>query len=74
MLDHELAAALEEVGEREAAAGRVEGVGLGHLQPRLLAAALGDAITEAGEFFFLAQQLEAGGQPFFGRGHGGLFE
>ena len=65
VVDDQLAAAVEEVGERLAAVRAVEDILLLDSLPRQFAALSGEGFALPGEGFFLAQQLAARGEPFF---------
>ncbi len=69
MLHHELVAALEQVGERAPAFGRVEDVVLLHSYPWQFAALPAQFVPFPGEFFFSGQVLQARLQPFVFRSH-----
>src|SRR5262249_3956767 len=63
MLDDQLAASAEEVGERLLSVGSVEHVSLLDLHPRQLAPLGAQAIAQPGEFLLPAQMLLAGNEP-----------
>jgi hypothetical protein len=64
VLDEELAASVEQVGERDLAFRRVEDVLFLNLHPRQLAALPAQLISQPGKFFLLGEQLLAGCDPF----------
>src|SRR4030095_3577326 len=64
MLDHELAAPVEQVGERHLATRPVEYIGLVDLHPGQLAALGTELVALARELFLLRQQRLARGDPF----------
>jgi hypothetical protein len=64
VLDDELAASAEQIGESDLAVRPVEHVGLLHLDPGERAAFGAQLIAQSGELLFLAQKLLACGQPF----------
>jgi regulator of RNase E activity RraA len=59
MLDHQLAAALEEIGQRALAVGRVEDVLLVDAHPRQRAALLGELVAQMRQLFLARQQFSA---------------
>src|SRR5262245_27244597 len=63
VVDDELAAAVEEVGQALLAAGPLEDVGLGHLLPGQVAAGLTELVAQARELLFLEEEPLAGLQP-----------
>jgi hypothetical protein len=64
VVDDELVAALEEVGQRLLAPGPVEDVVLLHLLPRQLPALLAELVAQAREFLLAGQVLAARLDPF----------
>lgn len=64
MLDQELAAAGEQVGQRLLAGGTVEHVALVDPDPGQLAALGGERVAGAQKFLLLGEQRLAGGGPF----------
>ena len=67
VIDHELAAAVEEVGERLLALRPLERIGLVDPDPGQLAPLGAQIIAQAREFLLLAQMLLARGKPFVAR-------
>src|SRR5205823_4167816 len=63
VIDDELTAAVEEIGQRLLSVRAVEKVVLLHTLPRQLAAAAAQLIALPREFLFLRQQLLARGDP-----------
>ena len=64
VLHQQLAAAVEQVGERAPALGRVEDVVLVDAHPRQRAALAGDLVAQARQFLLARQQRLALGNPF----------
>jgi hypothetical protein len=64
VVDDQLAAPGEEVGERHLALGRVEEIILLDLHPRQGATLDGQSVAQSREFFFFAEQFLAGLSPF----------
>ena len=64
VLDQQLAAAVEQVGERAPAVGRVEDVVLVDTHPRQRAALAGDWSLQARQFLLVREQRLARGNPF----------
>jgi hypothetical protein len=64
VLDDELAAALEQFGERPLAVRRVEDVSLFDFDPRQVAAFGAEPVALPGQFFFLGEQRLACLDPF----------
>src|SRR5262249_36358285 len=64
MLDEELAAAVEQIGERHLSVRPIENVLLLHLDPREVAAFAGQAIAEPRELLLLGQKCGPPGEPF----------
>ncbi len=67
MVDDELTAAVEEIGQRLAAVRSLEDVLLVHRFPRQIAAPLGQTIAEASELFLFRQELLACNEPLLVR-------
>jgi hypothetical protein len=74
VVDDELAAAVEQVGQRLAAVRPVEDVLLVHRFPRQIAAPLAQAIAQARELFLLGQELRACSEPLVVRHDGVMHE
>jgi len=67
VVDDQLAATAEQVGEAEFAVGALEAVGFFYFYPGQGAAFGAEFVSFAGEGFFMGQMLTAGGEPFFPR-------
>src|SRR5579863_5243499 len=67
MLDEELAAAGEQLGERDPALGRIENVRLDHPDPRQRAPLGREAVAQARQLLFLLEQRQAGLEPLLAR-------
>src|SRR5262249_49253685 len=67
VVDDELAATTEKIGEGFLAGGRIEDVVLLDLEPRELAALPGDVVAQASQFLFFGEKFFARGHPFGGR-------
>ena len=65
VIDHQLTAAVEEIGQRFFAFGSVEDVILLDFQPRKLASFGAELIASVGEGFFLFQEIFSRSKPFF---------
>ena len=70
MVDEELGATLEEIGECGGAGVGFEVVGFFDFYPGELLAFLGEFVAAAGEIFVFLEEGEAGGEPFFVGGGG----
>src|SRR2546422_5573121 len=67
MIDNQLAASGEKVGQRLLAVWPVEHIGLLHLDPGQFTALGTQLIAQPGEFLFLDQELLARGEPLVSR-------
>ncbi len=67
VVDDQLAAAAEQVGQAQFAVGALEAVGFFDFYPGQGAAFGAEFVSFAGEGFFVGQVLAAGGEPFFPR-------
>src|SRR5438105_1719684 len=67
MLDDQLAAAVEQVGERLLALRTIEHIGLFDLDPWQVAPLRAQLVAQTGEFLFLGQMRLARGQPLLSR-------
>ena len=67
VVDHQLAAAIEQVGQRLPPLRAVERVLLGDGLPGEVPARLGQGVARAGELLFLLEEPGAGGDPLFAR-------
>ena len=65
VLNEQLAAAAEQIGERHPALRRIEFVALVDLDPGQGPALLGERVAPAGEFLFFLHELPAFGDPLF---------
>ena len=74
VVDDELAAAVEEFGQRLAAVRSLEDVLLVHRFPRQIAAPLAQAIAQARELFLFRQELLACSEPLLVRHDGVLHD
>jgi hypothetical protein len=63
VLDDELAAPGEQIGEAQLALGRVEDIFLGHLHPRQFAPCSGNALLLLRELLLFIQQIPPGCEP-----------
>ena len=64
MVDHELAAAVEKIGQRYLALGCIKRILLLDLFPGQSAALAAQLIAQAGELFLFGQERAAGVKPF----------
>src|ERR1700722_12889863 len=64
VIDNQLAAAIEEIGEGFRAGGRFKRVGLFNFFPGKLAALAAEFVAQAGEFFFFEQKFLSSCEPF----------
>lgn len=67
MVDDQLAAAAEQVGQAQFAVGALEAVGFVDFYPGQRAAFGAEFVPFVGEGFFVGQVLATGGEPFFPR-------
>ena len=74
MVHDELAAAVEKIGQRYLAVGRIKFIALLYLFPGQSAALAAQFIAQAGELFLFGQELAAGGKPFLMRNDVWVFD